>query len=682
MTSPVNVPTPPKKRRSSLKRQRIAVAILLAAVILLSAVFAVVYYFTSRTVFYDWDDTKYYIRVVDGVYIMEDKDGNLLPMTEDENYITVLGTIIQVDSETGDFKVVAAVSTTGTEALQFSYYNGEFDVLLYPLLERAQIQSIEVYNEKDSFAFVKNDEDTFEIKGYPGIPYNSNMFSTLVTVTGYTATYQRLDIAKAYEKNEKTGEYLYPEYDGFRTNGYAEYGLTEDPSEAVNYFVITTVDGIDHKVVLGDETPAGTGYYARYVGRDEVYVLKELEETEFNTTLSGALLCVVEDYVTPTATATFSTNNYFDISNFMLNNVAQITKEMLEDPDFEIKSLLSNIITFSYQPVQLRQGKFTATTPYTGSGEYAGYALNSFKVDDCLQNIMDMQGIRTVELLTPEESEQGAGYFAGKYGVKYCLEYTHNTARDSAENNYAVLESMYQQIWISPMTDGGTYYLYNPLYQMIIEVGYSSLEFLNWKAFDWVESEIFTANIVYLDTMECLIPGGTTAGITGLTKVTFDIDNSASLVDWDGDVSTGNLPSSEMKVWASGTSLTPAEVDLTQFKMFYQTLVYSSLGGMASCSDELAEAYRDASANAENGYKTESGQSPDLVIKMVFNTELDGSGDTVTRVFCFYNYNNSRQDFVTLNGKGDFYMLKSRVEKIIADIGLVFTPETVIKPIK
>ena len=38
MTSPVNVPTPPKKRRSSLKRQRIAVAIVLAAVLLLSAV--------------------------------------------------------------------------------------------------------------------------------------------------------------------------------------------------------------------------------------------------------------------------------------------------------------------------------------------------------------------------------------------------------------------------------------------------------------------------------------------------------------------------------------------------------------------------------------------------------------------------------------------------------------------
>ena len=180
MTSPVNVPTPPKKRRSSLKRQRIAVAIVLAAVLLLSAVFAVVYYFTSRTVFYDWDDTKYYIRAVDGVYIMEDKEGNLLPMTEDKNYITVLGTILQVDPETGDFKVVAAVPTTGTETLQFSYYNGEFDVLLYPLLERAQIRSIEVCNEKDSFAFVKNDQGTFEIEGYPGIPFDANMFSTVV----------------------------------------------------------------------------------------------------------------------------------------------------------------------------------------------------------------------------------------------------------------------------------------------------------------------------------------------------------------------------------------------------------------------------------------------------------------------------------------------------------------------
>ena len=681
MTSPVNVPTPPKKRRSSLKRQRIAVAIALAAVLLLSAVFAVVYYFTSRTVFYDWDDTKYYIRDVDGVYIMEDADGNLLPMTEDKNYITVLGTIIQVNAETGEFKVVAAVPTTGTEALSFSYYKGEFDVLLYPMLERAQIRSIEVHNEKDAFTFVKNEQNDFEIQGYPGIPYNSNMFSTLVTVTGYTSTYQRLDIAKAYEKDEKTGEYLYPEYDGFRQKGYEEYGLTENPDDAVNYFIITAMDGTVHKVVLGNETLAKTGRYARYVGRDEVYVLKELEETEFNTTLSGTLLCVVEDYVKPTAAAALSTNNYFDISNFMLNRV-ELTEEMLKDPDFDVKSILSNIITFSYVPVQLRQGTFYATAPYTGSGEFEGYALNSFKVDDCLQNILDMQGIRTVELLTPEKNEKGAGYFAGKYGVKYCLEYTHNTKRDSAEKNYAVLESMYQQIWISPMTDAGTYYLYNSLYQMIIEVSYSSLEFLNWKAFDWVETEVFSSNIVYLDRMECFVPGGTTAGKTGLHKISFDVDNSASLVDWDGDTSSGNLPSDKMKVWASGDSVALGEIDTMQFRMFYQTLIYSSMGGTASCSKELAQSFREASGNESNEYKTADGQSPDLVIKMLFNTELDGSGETVTRVFCFYNYNRSRQDFITLNGKGDFYMLKSRVEKIIADIGLVFTPETPIKPIK
>ena len=77
MTSPVYVPKPKRpRRRSSLKRQRTALMIAAVVVAVLAVAFAIVHYFTSRTTFRDVDGTKYYVLAVDGVYVMQDADGN------------------------------------------------------------------------------------------------------------------------------------------------------------------------------------------------------------------------------------------------------------------------------------------------------------------------------------------------------------------------------------------------------------------------------------------------------------------------------------------------------------------------------------------------------------------------------------------------------------------------------
>ena len=653
MTSPVNMPKPPKKRRSSLKRQRMLVAIMLCVVLVLGVAFAIVHYFTSRTAFYDWDNTKYYIVNDNGVYSMTTKDGDVLTETEEGYYVTALGTVVDVDEETGEFSVVAAVPTTGSETLEFSKYKGTFDVLLYPVLQRANIQSIEIVNEKDSFAFVRDAAGTsFEIKGHPGIAYDSNMFATLVVCTGYTATYMRLD-------SQKVKEY-----------GFGEYGLPENPAEAKTYFVITDTAGNSHKVIVGDIIPSGAGYYACYEGRDEVYVMKDLEESEYNSTFTKTIVeSVVEDYVTPISVMTMTNSNYFDVSNFKLNTVKPITDAMLSDPDFNANDMLTNVITFSYSPIEQRTGTFYSNLPYTGQGAYSGYHINSDRVDDCLQNIRYMETIRTERLLSSEENEIGELIFAAEYGIAYCLEYTHNTARAGADQDYKVTDSIYQQVWISPLTDDGTYFLYNAMFGMIIEVGRSQLEYLEWAPYAWIETDVFVGNIVYLDKIEMDIPTGVLVNGETVYSMLFDVDNHDSLSEWDkSSDQAASIPTNLMKVWANGS---PA--DLSQFKKFFQTLIYSSLSGMATCSEEDQAAYREASTLP--GHKKDD-IAPYLVITMTFNTEADGSGENVVRTFCFYRYS-QRQCFVTLNGNGSFYMLQPRVEKIINDVARVFNGETI-----
>ena len=159
MTSPVYQPAPPRRRkRSALKRQRRTILILLIVVAILASSFAVVWHYTSRDVYKDVDGTKYYVVNKDGTFVMQDADGNELPRTSHSNnystaYQTPLGTIVAVDLSTGQYSEVAFVSTSGNEALEFSAYTGQFDILMYPMLEREVIKTIEVYNEKDSFTF-------------------------------------------------------------------------------------------------------------------------------------------------------------------------------------------------------------------------------------------------------------------------------------------------------------------------------------------------------------------------------------------------------------------------------------------------------------------------------------------------------------------------------------------------
>ena len=225
MTSPVYVPKPKRpRRRSSLKRQRTALMIAAIAVAVLAVAFAIVHYFTSRTTFRDVDGTKYYVLAVDGAYVMQDADGNELPQTSDTSefsvvYKTPLGTLVEVEPDTGKHTVIAIVATSGTEALQYSSYSDAYDILLYPMLERKDIHSIRVHNKNGEFAFLQRRNCTntkcayeddcdkftgsdrkcpkcgsasemleFVIENFPTTPFNSNMFATLVVVTGYTST--------------------------------------------------------------------------------------------------------------------------------------------------------------------------------------------------------------------------------------------------------------------------------------------------------------------------------------------------------------------------------------------------------------------------------------------------------------------------------------------------------------
>lgn len=719
MTGPVFEPQAPRrKRRSALKRQRMLILVLLILVGMLGGTFGVVYYYTSRNLvtlngeaLTDADGTRYYSKMVDGTWVIVNEHGDVCQTTEDSNsystvYRTADGALVEVDHSTGAATVVAVVDSIGEEATEYNSSSNSFDILMYPLLERAQIKSIRVVNEQGEFSFMQlqvctNNQcqkkgDTYEryegfydefpknaegnptcpkcgalstrsdfcIKSFPLHAYDENLFSTLVICTGYTSTYMRLD-------REKVLHY-----------GYGEYGLPEDPADAKNYFEITDVNGKTHTVIIGDMVVAGTGYYVMYKGQPDVYILKEMEETQYSSTFTKALLSGVEAYVTPTVMDEMSNTDYMDVTDFKLHTVGAITDEVLDAPDFSLESLLTTVVKFSYVPIELRNATFESTAPYSGSVKYEGFGVSDYMIDDCLQNLMDLTPLRTVKLFTLEENidQKGLSYFLQEYGIAYCMEYTHHTKRN---DDYTPGEFAEQQIWISPLSEDGTYFLYNDIYQMIVEVDRTYLEFLGWDTFTWVEGDVFDGNIAYLQKVEILIPGGLTTGPhKGVKKISFTLDNRESLSDWDPET-TPSVPSGKLKVWVkldNGESIALTQDQLTQFRLFYQTLIFSSLSGSASCTEEQQQAFRDAAKNAEGGYVTADGQQAQMVINMTYNTGEKGDGEDILRSYAFYKYGGGRQSFMAYNGNGGFYMLQSRVDKIVSDVGKIFDPTMTIQP--
>jgi hypothetical protein len=159
--------------------------------------------------------------------------------------------------------------------------------LIFPQVERENIESIEVHNKYGTYKFYRNEEDRFVIEGFENLAYDQEQFAQLVVSTGFT-------ISQVKITENPTEEQL------------REYGFYDDPA----YYILTTRSGTVHKVIIGYKIIAGGGYYAMYEGRKTVYVLEK--------SLEKVVLAPVVDMVAPLVTAGVKTNEYYNIDNFKI----------------------------------------------------------------------------------------------------------------------------------------------------------------------------------------------------------------------------------------------------------------------------------------------------------------------------------------------------------------------------
>lgn len=533
-----------------------------AVVALIITLVAVLDYVNGDPVKDPADGTVYYVREKDDVYALYDTDRKTVMPTEEQYgyYVTHAGSLVDVDSETGEWEIKAVVDTEGNEELGFNQR-----VLMFPHLQKADILQIDVHNTEGEFTFVRLNEKgkvdasgDFVIKNSPISTYDQELFASLYVSAGYTLTTRKIqDPIK--DANGEYSEYgLVPEVrereitdenGKFVLNEAGDGYVTETYTHEPAYYVLTEISGKKHKVIIGDLMVTGGGYYVQYVNiddegneekRDAVYVLA--------ADIGDTMLAAVEKFVTPMLTYPMSMNNYFDVQNFKVENK---NHEALGSDDAYRKPTVG----FSYIDLSERENTIKASQPYVfleGFG-LEGYTPSSNNIDACLQGIYSPAYVKVVKLSPTLEDfiKYGFAFESGtnKNGdpvydmlSEHVVEFDFDVFDDAGK----LVETIRHRIYITEPTATGSRYAFTELtpldtngapksneaydYNTIIEIEGHSLEFLSWDEYDWINSTYVDLNIAFCEKITIETPD---------YSATFELDNSGS--DSSDGISSNNL---------------------------------------------------------------------------------------------------------------------------------------------
>ncbi len=484
-------------------------------------------------------------------------------------YVSHIGVLYEEDKSVVDDNPLAAwivknIIRPEDEGEQIELLDGEVratggNILMFTHTERSEIKSIDICNEYGSYGFYYDENyDDFYVKDHISAPYDKTLFSNLVVGTGYTIVSQR--VAEDCED-------------------FSEYGLADEDNPA--YYVLTTRSGIRHTVYIGDETPSGNGYYARYKGRDAVYIL--------GSDFSATVLAPIEKMISPTLTLPMTQNEYFTVKNFTVasEDKAELSITYLTDEERDEAGVNS-----SYKMLYP-----------------AEYNVNSTNYSTVLNTFISFTGSSTIVYAPDEEDLKEYGLLEPAHSVSY--EY----------------RGMNQSVVFSEKNENGNYYAYSLTFDLIAEVSGDTLAWLEWDMIKWVDSSIFMMNIDEVSAITVESPAVTRA---------FELVGEKD----------------ELVVTERLTGFKP---DVYNFRQFYKTLLCIYIQGYAT--EDLSIEELDSLIGDEGN------------LGLTLTIELR-SGEEL--VFKFYPYS-TRRAYYTVDGSGEFYVLRDMMTKVIDDAEKVMT---------
>lgn len=423
---------------------------------------------------------------------------------------------------------------------------------MFQTMSTDDISEISVSNEHGGFSFVRNKGGQFIIEGYERVPYDANRFATLTSLATYT-------LAKTKVISNASDEKL------------DEYGLL-DPQAS---WTVTAKDGKEHKVYVGDRLITGGGYYCMYDGRRSVYVL--------DTDVETAVLCPVEDYVSPVICNIIEQEDFYMVEDFTVyKGKDPLFSLRLVDEDEKInKDALAEVI-MDYP---------------------TAYYPNSSYYYEVLYQYMNLSGDSCYKLGVTDEDLKAVGLDAPAHTVMF----------EYHDEKYVM--------YFSELQEDGTYYAATNMYpEFIVKVPAESVEYLEFELIDWIEDGMFRQYITNLSEIKVE---------SGDTKATFELYHSLSA---DG---TREI----LDVVANGNRL--SEDGVANFRQYYKSFLaimmedYILNDEYCKMTKEELEAYCEDEDNVYLTFSFKTLEGKETVMKF-YRYSTRHSAATINGVGEFY----------------------------------------------
>ncbi len=333
-----------------------------------------------------------------------------------------------------------------------------------------------------------------------------------------------------------------------------------------------------------------------------------------DASISTTLLGSVTNLISPILFIPVTQTNYFTVKDFILSKDGKPFIQLTSETVVE---------------------KDETGEKYENLKEYkmlypsAGYEVSS-KYDELLQGFQETNGLAVVEIGKDKDIEKDGklpNEILEKYNLvspKYELLFTHSGIQND--------------ILISEKTEEGIYYAYSILFNTIVSFQEDTLAWLEWDLIDYIEKEIFQYNINDIRSISVKADG---------------IDETFYIYTSEGETTTNPVTGAtttamnlQVKLKSSGEYLPDSE----NFRKFYMVLLNVKL-------------VKDADVLDEKGLE----KLAEITVYTNDNKEIR---------MAFYPYA-TRRCFFTLNGKGEFYVLKDAVDKVVRDAKKVLAGESV-----
>ncbi len=224
--------------------------------------------------------------------------------------------------------------------------------------------------------------------------------------------------------------------------------------------------------------------------------------------------------------------------------------------------------------------------------------------------------------------------FKGEQTIKY------NPTKEDLEE-YGLTTPKYQlsfnwgyyptEIWFSERNENGNFYAYSPVpdFNIITEINYDDAAWLEWDLIDWIQRPLYQEDIKKVKEIEIK---------TDACSYSFKLTSNANGLESVYEAISGKYIS-----------------DLDNFKQFYMALLLTSSLDYAELNDE------------EIKELTSTGEYLYLKVTMNDGRKLE---------YKFYPYH-TRKSYFTLNGEGNFYIVRDRMIKLIDDAAKTLTGERI-----